>query len=113
VELEADQEQIRLVLFNLFLNSIDIVPSGTSVEFTASRSTAKNEVECSVLDEGPGIDPNDLEQVFEPYYTKRAGGMGLGLTLVRRIVEEHGGEIHALNRSEGGAEFRFTVPLGV
>jgi polar amino acid transport system substrate-binding protein len=112
VELEADQEQIRLVLFNLFLNSIDIVPSGTSIWFSASQSQAKTEVECAVSDEGPGIDPEDLEQVFEPYYTKRAGGMGLGLTLVRRIVEEHGGEIKALNRSEGGAEFRFTVPLG-
>jgi signal transduction histidine kinase len=112
IELEADQEQIRLVLFNLFLNSIDMVPSESSIEFTASREMGKSEVQCSVSDEGPGIEPGDLEKVFEPYYTKRAGGMGLGLTMVRRIVEEHGGEIHAFNRAEGGAEFRFTVPLG-
>jgi signal transduction histidine kinase len=112
VELEADQEQIRLVLFNLFLNSIHMVPSGSAIGFRAERARGRNEVQCSVADEGPGIDPEDLEQIFEPYYTKREGGMGLGLTLVRRIVEEHGGEIRASNRSEGGAEFRFTVPLG-
>lgn len=112
VELEADQEQIRLVLFNLFLNSIDMVPSGTAIAFSASQEIGAKGIRCSIMDEGPGIDPGDLEKVFEPYYTKRAGGMGLGLTLVRRIVEEHGGEIHAFNRSEGGAEFRFTVPTG-
>lgn len=113
IELDADQEQIRLALFNLFLNSIDMVPLGTTIEFDAAVVREKNQVRCSILDKGPGIAPEDLELVFEPYFTKRAGGMGLGLTLVRRIVEEHGGEIHAFNRPEGGAEFRFTVPLGV
>ena len=113
VELEADQEQMRLVLLNLFLNSIDMVPSGSAIGFSAARPGGAHEVQCSVTDAGPGIPPEDLDQVFEPYYTKRAGGMGLGLTLVRRIVEDHGGEIHACNRPEGGAEFRFTVPAGV
>ncbi|MEO6094363.1 MAG: HAMP domain-containing sensor histidine kinase [Fibrobacteria bacterium] len=112
IELEADQEQIRLALFNLFLNSIDMVPSGSAFGFAAFRETGKSEIQCSISDEGPGIEPGDLERIFEPYYTKRAGGMGLGLTLVRRIVEEHGGEIRAFNRAEGGAEFRFTVPSG-
>jgi signal transduction histidine kinase len=111
VEMDADEEQMRLVLLNLFLNSIDMVPPGTEIRFAAERASGKG-VQCSVLDRGPGIEPGDLENVFEPYYTKRAGGTGLGLTLVRRIVEEHGGEIRAMNRPEGGAEFRFTVPAG-
>lgn len=112
VEVNADQEQMRLVLLNLLLNSIDIVPPGSVIEFTADEWGPDGEVRCSVADEGPGIEPQDLEHVFEPYFSKRAGGIGLGLTLVRRIIEEHGGEIRAVNREGGGAEFRFTVPLG-
>lgn len=110
VELNADQEQFRLVLLNLFLNSIDLVPGQTTIEFVARRSGAGGAVECSVADKGPGIDPEDLDHVFEPYFTRREGGMGLGLTLVRRIIENHGGEIRVVNRPRGGAEFRFTVP---
>lgn len=112
IELVADPEQLRLAIFNLILNSIDIVPSGSTIHFAAERDRDTGEVRCSVSDEGPGIAGDDLDQVFEPYFTKRAGGMGLGLTLVRRIVEDHGGEIKAMNRAEGGAEFRFTVPSG-
>jgi signal transduction histidine kinase len=111
IEVEADPEQLRLAVLNLIMNSIDIVPPGSAIVFAAERDKAGG-IRCSVADEGPGIAGEDLEHVFEPYYTKRAGGMGLGLTLVRRIVEEHGGEIKALNRGEGGAEFRFTVPAG-
>lgn len=112
IELEADPEQLRLAILNLILNSIDIVPAGSSIVFSAGRDSATGEVRCSVRDEGPGLAGEDLEQVFEPYFTKRAGGMGLGLTLARRIVEDHGGEIRAVNRAGGGAEFRFTVPAG-
>lgn len=110
VELNADQEQFRLVFLNLFLNCIDMVPERSSIEFVARKSITGDVVECLVADKGPGIDPGDLEQVFEPYFSKRQGGVGLGLTLVRRIIEDHGGEIHAVNRPRGGAEFRFTVP---
>jgi signal transduction histidine kinase len=110
VQLNADEEQIRLVILNLLLNCIDLVPAGSVIEFTAQRFAQTGEIKCSVADHGPGIAPEDLEQIFEPYFTKRTGGMGLGLTLARRIVEEHGGEIHASNRREGGAVFQFTVP---
>jgi signal transduction histidine kinase len=112
IEIEADPERLRLAILNLILNSVDIVPPGSAIAFTAESLVETGEIRCSVRDEGPGIDGGDLDQVFEPYFTKRAGGMGLGLTLVRRIVEEHGGEIKAMNREEGGAEFRFTVPAG-
>lgn len=112
IEIEADPERMRLAILNLILNSIDIVPPGSVIVFSAGKDGASGGIRCSVSDEGPGIAGEDLDHVFEPYFTKRAGGMGLGLTLVRRIVEEHGGEIKAMNREEGGAEFRFTVPAG-
>ena len=110
VEVNADQEQFRLVFLNLFLNSIDAVPENSSIEFRARKAPGGGAVECAVADKGPGIQPEDLDQVFEPYFSKREGGIGMGLTLVRRIIENHGGEIRAANRPKGGAEFRFTVP---
>jgi signal transduction histidine kinase len=113
IELNADKEQMHLVLLNLMLNSIEMVPSGSAIEFSARSAEGSGEVACSISDRGPGIAAEDLDKVFDPYYTKRAGGMGLGLTLVRRIVEEHGGAIRAGNRAEGGAEFHFNVPTGV
>jgi signal transduction histidine kinase len=109
--MNADQEQFRLVFLNLFLNSIDAIPENSSIEFQARRASVGGAIECAVADKGPGIEPEDLERVFEPYYSKRKGGIGMGLTLVRRIIENHGGEIHAKNRPDGGAEFRFTVPV--
>jgi signal transduction histidine kinase len=112
IEAEADPERMRLAILNLILNSVDIVPPGSAIVFSAERDKSTGGIRCSVSDQGPGIAGEDLEHVFEPYFTKRAGGMGLGLTLVRRIVEEHGGEIKAMNREEGGAEFLFTVPAG-
>lgn len=110
VELNADQEQFRLVFLNLLLNCIDVVPENSAIEFVAHKSKSGGTVECKVADMGPGIDPGELDQVFEPYFSKREGGIGLGLTLVRRIIENHGGEIRAVNRPKGGAEFTFTVP---
>ena len=108
LELNADEEQIRLVILNLFLNCMDLVPLGSEIMFLAEKTPEG--IECTITDEGPGIVPDDLERIFEPYFTRRAWGMGLGLTLVRRIIEDHGGEIHAANRSGGGAEFHFTFP---
>src|SRR5690606_34771000 len=65
LEMEADKEQMRLVLLNLFLNSIDIVPPGTTIGFSAKRPEGNGSIACSVSDKGPGIIPEDLNLVFE------------------------------------------------
>jgi signal transduction histidine kinase len=65
-----------------------------------------------VADRGPGVPPADRERVFEPFFTKKTRGTGLGLAVARRIVELHGGTIAVRDRSGGGAVFRVEVPRG-
>jgi two-component system sensor histidine kinase KdpD len=108
-----DDLLIQQVLVNLLENAAKYAPAGTPIEVRASTHDGFLAVE--VADRGPGLPPADVERVFEKFY--RTGdstgrpGAGLGLAICRGIVELHGGEIHAENRAEGGALFRFTLPL--
>jgi len=109
--INADREQMRLVLMNLLLNSLEAVPEGGSINVDVGRSADSKEILVSVADDGPGIPPEDLPHIFDPYFTTRPTGIGLGLALVRRVVEEHGGKIHAVNLPTGGAKFEITLPM--
>ncbi|MEM7349675.1 MAG: ATP-binding protein, partial [Acidobacteriota bacterium] len=64
-----------------------------------------------VADSGPGVAPEQLQEIFEPYFSTYETGTGLGLAITRRIVEEHGGSIEAVNRAGGGLEVMITIPL--
>jgi len=104
----ADIEQMRMALINLVNNAIEAAGSGGAVIVSGARENGA--VVLKVSDNGPGIAAEEAERIFEPYYTKRSGGTGLGLTLVRRIVEEHGGKVSAENLPSGGARFIVTIP---
>jgi signal transduction histidine kinase len=67
----------------------------------------------TVRDTGPGLGTGTEETVFEPFYTTKKDGMGMGLSIVRSILESHGGSIRASNTDSGGASFEFTLPLAV
>jgi signal transduction histidine kinase len=67
--------------------------------------------ELSVSDRGPGVPEDKLKSVFDPFYTSKAEGMGMGLSIARTIVEAHNGQIWAQNRVHGGASFRIRLPL--
>ena len=110
LSLMVDQEQMRLVLLNLVLNAGDAVPENGIIEVLAEGAEDSAQVVISLTDNGPGIAPEDLGRIFEPYFTKRPGGTGLGLALARRIVEEHGGKIGVQNRPQGGARFEVRLP---
>jgi PAS domain S-box-containing protein len=101
----ADRVRMTQVLQNLIENAAHYSPPGGRVE--VSLRLAGNDdggwVECAVRDTGPGFAPEDLEQLFEPFFTRRRGGTGLGLSIVQRIVYDHGGDVFARNHPEGGA----------
>jgi nitrogen fixation/metabolism regulation signal transduction histidine kinase len=107
----VDPEQLRLVFLNLFVNAIAAVAEHGKIWFQAGFDPDKKQVILTVADNGPGIKPEDIERIFEPYFTRKLHGTGLGLALVKRIVEEHNGRIRVQNRIDGGACFKIILPL--
>ncbi|MBN9524131.1 histidine kinase [bacterium] len=104
----ADPAQLQQVLFNLLYNALDAQPGGGEVRVTAAGDTAG--VELRVEDRGGGL-PADLgERVFDPFVSTKPTGVGLGLSICRRIVESHGGTICAGPRAGGGAVFTVRLP---
>lgn len=110
----VDRIQIQQVLVNLLRNAVQVLydePSGRKEIEIASRWGGDGMVEISVSNTGPGIPKAAYAKLFEPFTpSSNKGGMGIGLSICRRIVEAHGGKIWAENRQDKGVVFRFTVP---
>ncbi|WP_257450936.1 two-component system sensor histidine kinase NtrB [Archangium lipolyticum] len=109
-----DPGRLTQVFQNLLANALQHSPRGGTVWLTARRlvDDGPPRVECVVRDQGPGFPIEELSRVFEPFYSHRPGGVGLGLPIVQRIVEEHRGSVSVGNRPEGGAEVRVCFPSG-
>jgi signal transduction histidine kinase len=104
----ADPDQIQQVLVNLLLNAAQVQPDGGCVDVETADVSAG--VAVTVRDRGPGLPDVPVERLYEPFYTTREGGTGLGLHVSRRIVESHGGHLEADNAAGGGARFRLVLP---
>jgi signal transduction histidine kinase len=111
--IKGDQVQIQQVLVNLIVNAADAMSDVPRGERMVTISTARDDnfAEVSVLDTGPGIGHDKLKQVFEPFFSTKSQGMGMGLSIARTIVETHNGLIWTENKIGGGAAFRFRLPL--
>jgi signal transduction histidine kinase len=110
--LVGDRVQIQQVLFNLILNAMDAmadVPEGRRT-LGVSVEPAAGGIAMAVRDQGPGIAPEHLSQLFDSFFTTKKKGMGLGLSIARTIVEAHGGRIWAENAPGQGAVFHVTLP---
>jgi signal transduction histidine kinase len=109
---KADRTQVQQVILNLILNAVQAMCEGdlTLRELWISTSANKSDVLVSVRDSGPGIRPENLHYLFDPFYTTKPGGMGMGLSICRSIIEGHGGQIWATSKGQQGAAFNFTLP---
>jgi two-component system sensor histidine kinase HydH len=107
-----DPNQVTQALLNLMLNAVNAMETGGTVEIRASVSHESEGLEIQVEDNGPGIDPDVQEKIFEPFYTTRERGTGLGLAMVRKIAENHDGGVEVESPPPGKASgTRFTLFL--
>jgi len=115
VVMRMDQLRMTEVFQNIIDNAIRHSPAGAVVNIRAQQWQTNGQpwVSCFVEDNGPGIRDVDLPKIFQPFFTKRRGGTGLGLPIVQRIVEAHGGKVVAFNQPQGGAVLRVSLPYSV
>jgi signal transduction histidine kinase len=108
-----DRGRMLQVLQNLIQNAVQHSPAGGVVAVAVGETAADGgprEAWCAVRDDGPGFRGEDLPRLFEPFFTRRPGGTGMGLSIAQRIVSQHGGVMEAVNRPQGGAELRVRLP---
>jgi PAS domain S-box-containing protein len=111
---EGDRTQLQQVILNLIVNAIEAMGGlneGTRELRISTERAAAGGVLVTVRDSGPGLDPEDVEQVFTAFYTTKPKGMGMGLAICRSMVEAHGGRMWASANEPRGAVFQFSLPL--
>src|SRR5207244_6450745 len=104
----ADAGQLRQVVVNLLLNALDAMPAGGTLEVEARRDESR--AQFAITDTGTGIAPDLVPRLFEPFATGKETGLGLGLVVSKRIVEDHGGTVREFNRPDGGPTFVVQLP---
>ncbi len=114
LQVTGDRIQLQQVILNLIVNGMDAMagaPEGQRKIIGRTACLDDDFAEISISDFGPGISPDDLEKVFDPFFSTKADGMGMGLSIARTIIEAHKGRILAENQAAGGAVFRLVLPL--
>jgi len=108
-EIKVDRNQIKQAFFNLIRNAFQAMPDGGALQIRLKTSDQR--LSIAFQDTGIGIEREDFGRIFEPYHTNKPGGSGLGLMIVQRIVQEHGGEIEVVSTPEKGTTFTVSLPL--
>ena len=106
---ECDPEQMKQVVLNLGINAVQAMTGPGEIVLAARQHNSS--VMLSVRDQGPGVDEQDLDKIFNPFYTTKDSGTGLGLSVVYQIVTQHGGVVAADRNPEGGMTFSLTLPV--
>jgi two-component system NtrC family sensor kinase len=113
--ISADPQQLEQVLINLLLNAIDAMPNGGHITVEAALDAANDSssaITIAVTDNGSGIDPGDLPKIFQPFFSAKKGkGIGLGLSICDRIIQNHGGTIAVRSAPGEGTSFKIHLPL--
>jgi len=106
----GDRVQLQQVVLNLVMNAVEAMSSVEGVrKLSINTDQNKSAILVAVCDSGPGIDPEQLDRVFEPFYTTKVSGVGMGLSICRSIIGAHGGRLW-IDVNEGGTVFQFTLP---
>ena len=111
-EVRVDTNRMKQVIMNLLINAMQAMPAGGEITLqteTLARPDGGKVVRCSITDTGHGIAEENAEKIFQPFFSTREGGAGLGLAICKRIIEEAGGVLGFFS-SEDGATFRFDIP---
>jgi len=111
--IQGDRVQLQQVILNLIINAVEVLSSVSEGSRELVITTGKGEpdgVLVVVRDSGPGLSSPDLERIFEAFYTTKPGGLGMGLSICRSIIEAHGGRLWATAAQPQGAAFQFTLP---
>jgi signal transduction histidine kinase len=109
----ADRVQLQQVVLNLIMNAgeaMSAMPDGSRILKISSERGQPDEVVIAVEDSGPGIDPKNVDRIFDAFFTTKSQGMGMGLSICRSIVESHGGRLWASARRPHGSIFYVTLP---
>jgi signal transduction histidine kinase len=109
--LTADAKQLRSALLNLLRNAIEAAGDDGCVCITVSESDERESLRLQIADNGPGIPPEHMDKVFNPFFTTKETGTGLGLSMVHRIIDAHGGHVRVTAGPQGGACFVIELPL--
>jgi signal transduction histidine kinase len=109
-----DTDLIHQVLWNLLINSLEAMPHGGQIKVMVRKTDLflRDAVEIVISDSGIGIPDHELDKIFEPFYTTKTEGTGLGLSVVQRIIDDHGGAIDAKSKKDKGAAFYIKLPVG-
>jgi signal transduction histidine kinase len=111
--IQGDRVQLQQVVLNLIINAVEAmsgVKEGPRELLVSSGRAGSDGVLVAVRDSGPGLTPAALERLFDAFYTSKAAGLGLGLSICRSIIEAHGGRLWASTNAPRGAIFEFTLP---
>jgi signal transduction histidine kinase len=108
----GDPEPLRQALFNLAINACQAMPNGGTLRLSAQPASGRR-VALTVEDTGVGIPPTDLPRIFDLYFTTRAGGSGIGLSMVFRTIQLHDGEVEVQSRPGAGTTFRILLPQAI
>jgi signal transduction histidine kinase len=111
---QGDRVQLQQVMLNLIVNAIQAMSGigerARELQISIDAVPSEGSVRVGVRDTGPGLSPESLSRLFEPFYTTKPEGMGMGLSICRSIIEAHGGRLWAIPCEPQGALFQFTIP---
>jgi two-component system sensor histidine kinase AtoS len=106
-----DKEQMKQVVLNLLLNAIQAMPEGGRLKLSGKIPTGNQWIQLSIQDSGIGIPPADMDKLFDPFFSNREGGIGLGLSIAHRIIDQHHGRIEVESTPDKGTLFTIWLPL--